>query len=78
MAETETDRTPLQQKLDEFGEQLSKVLFTFFLLIDFFEILIKSENLLLFKFQHHLFRQTYTLGSNFLSGKSSRLFQLSV
>ena len=25
MVETETERTPLQQKLDEFGSQLSKV-----------------------------------------------------
>lgn len=28
MVETETERTPLQQKLDEFSEQLSKVHFT--------------------------------------------------
>lgn len=26
MADTEGEKTPLQQKLDEFGEQLSKVL----------------------------------------------------
>ena len=25
MTETETEKTPLQQKLDEFGQQLSKV-----------------------------------------------------
>jgi len=25
MTETESDKTPLQQKLDEFGQQLSKV-----------------------------------------------------
>ena len=25
MVETETEKTPLQQKLDEFGQQLSKV-----------------------------------------------------
>jgi len=25
MAETEAEKTPLQQKLDEFGQQLSKV-----------------------------------------------------
>lgn len=30
MTETESDKTPLQQKLDEFGQQLSKVFFIFF------------------------------------------------
>ncbi len=28
MAESEAEKTPLQQKLDEFGEQLSKVAIT--------------------------------------------------
>ena len=27
IAETDSERTPLQHKLDEFGEQLSKVMF---------------------------------------------------
>ena len=30
MAETEAEKTPLQQKLDEFGEQLSKVYYICF------------------------------------------------
>jgi hypothetical protein len=29
MAESEEEKTPLQQKLDEFGEQLSKVYFIY-------------------------------------------------
>lgn len=33
MASTEQERTPLQQKLDEFGQQLSKVLPPFFSLL---------------------------------------------
>ena len=28
MADTEEEKTPLQQKLDEFGEQLSKVFYS--------------------------------------------------
>jgi len=33
MSETESDKTPLQQKLDEFGQQLSKVRRMFFICI---------------------------------------------
>jgi hypothetical protein len=39
MAESEEEKTPLQQKLDEFGEQLSKV-----------RVIIKKKNIHLFFF----------------------------
>lgn len=55
MSETETEKTPLQQKLDEFGQQLSKVYI--FCLNNFVFMLIYS---LSFLPQHHL-RHVFTI-----------------
>lgn len=71
MASTEQERTPLQQKLDEFGQQLSKVISSevFFFVLYQFKLFIVNNRLLFtwFLFNSRLFHWSVLLcGSSIL------------